>query len=358
MSFIYNQNADGQQIHYDTYKATASKLMEGLTSNISMGENSSSNSAVAYMRNNIYCFSGAKNISEQNELRALLFKEDGSVKPFNQFKKDVQGVINNYETKYLEAEYNYAVAAGTMSEKWQTLWANREAYPYLQYRTVEDDRVRPEHAILDNIVLPITSTEWNRMYPPNGWNCRCTVIPSKNASRLSDEKEVGQMTKPLIKGMFNNNVGKTYVVFDEKNIPMFKNIKGNIQHLDPIKNYNLSIPKLNTLTRYEEVKSVEAYESWWDKMMKENGTGTAKDFMLKDLLQTEIIFEGAAEGIDKTMFKDHVLINKNEKRYEYIGNLKSLLSQPHEVWSQMVDDVQLLFYIQYYAKSRRWHTHQ
>lgn len=45
------------------------------------------------------------------------------------------------------------------------------------YVTVGDDRVRDEHAELDGVTLPKDDPFWLRNYPPNGWNCRCSVIP-------------------------------------------------------------------------------------------------------------------------------------------------------------------------------------
>jgi SPP1 gp7 family putative phage head morphogenesis protein len=45
-----------------------------------------------------------------------------------------------------------------------------------QYSTVGDDRVRPEHAVLDEVVAPKDHPFWDKWWPPNGWNCRCEVI--------------------------------------------------------------------------------------------------------------------------------------------------------------------------------------
>jgi SPP1 gp7 family putative phage head morphogenesis protein len=48
--------------------------------------------------------------------------------------------------------------------------------PYWQYKTVGDDRVRPAHAALADRVWPKTAAVWDVIFPPNGFNCRCTVI--------------------------------------------------------------------------------------------------------------------------------------------------------------------------------------
>lgn len=46
-----------------------------------------------------------------------------------------------------------------------------------EYVTVGDDRVRPEHAELEGTILPKDDPFWRKFWPPNGWNCRCQVIP-------------------------------------------------------------------------------------------------------------------------------------------------------------------------------------
>jgi SPP1 gp7 family putative phage head morphogenesis protein len=53
----------------------------------------------------------------------------------------------------------------------------RLALPYWQYRTQEDERVRPNHAALDLFVARADDPVWGSIYPPNGFNCRCTVDP-------------------------------------------------------------------------------------------------------------------------------------------------------------------------------------
>lgn len=45
-----------------------------------------------------------------------------------------------------------------------------------EYTTVGDDRVRPNHAELDGMRMPVSDPRWNKLMPPNGFNCRCTVI--------------------------------------------------------------------------------------------------------------------------------------------------------------------------------------
>lgn len=53
------------------------------------------------------------------------------------------------------------------------------ARPYVEYVTAGDSRVRPEHEVLHGLIFPSDSPEWARIAPPNGFNCRCSMITRK-----------------------------------------------------------------------------------------------------------------------------------------------------------------------------------
>jgi len=57
----------------------------------------------------------------------------------------------------------------------RNLDANRDLFPYRQYMTARDERVRATHAALDGIVLPADSPFWDRHTPPWEYGCRCDV---------------------------------------------------------------------------------------------------------------------------------------------------------------------------------------
>lgn len=53
-----------------------------------------------------------------------------------------------------------------------------------KYVTAGDDRVRPSHEALDGVTLPKDNPFWDQFWPPNGWNCRCQVIPIYEKRRI------------------------------------------------------------------------------------------------------------------------------------------------------------------------------
>lgn len=134
-------------------------------------------------------FSSFKTFHEMNEAAGLLYTENGEIKPFEQFSNDVRKLNNSYNKQYLKAEYGFAVGSAQMATKWEKFSKKGNRY-YLQYRTENDDLVRPEHRKLHNTTLPIDDPFWRKYYPPNGWGCRCdAVLVLKSKYTLSDSKE-------------------------------------------------------------------------------------------------------------------------------------------------------------------------
>lgn len=55
-----------------------------------------------------------------------------------------------------------------------------------EYATVEDVRVRPEHVALQGTILPKDNDFWTVFWPPNGWSCRCQVLPVFEKTRIKN----------------------------------------------------------------------------------------------------------------------------------------------------------------------------
>lgn len=158
-----------------------------------------------------HIFSGIKTFHQLNEAFPSLLDEKGNRKPFKDFLNDVRKIDNTYNDRYLEAEYNFVAASAEMAGKWEQFAADGDRYN-LQYRTVSDDRVRPEHADMEGITQPIDSPFWAEFYPPNGWNCRCTVVQVRKSkypvTPLDEAMTIGEdaLGKDK-KGVFRFNSG-------------------------------------------------------------------------------------------------------------------------------------------------------
>lgn len=170
----------------------------------------------AYMRQRLersnWIFSGMKTFHELNEAFPSLLDENGNKKPFERFLNDVQTIDTTYNQNYLRAEYNFVHASADMAAKWEQFAADGDRY-LLQYRTANDDRVRPEHADLEGVTLPIDDPFWASYYPPNGWNCRCTVVQVRRGKfQQTPHDEAMQRGEAALqrdtKGIFRFNSGQ------------------------------------------------------------------------------------------------------------------------------------------------------
>ena len=159
-----------------------------------------------------YIFSGMKTFHELNEAFPSLLDSNGNRKTFEAFLNDVRKIDNTYNSNYLRAEYNFVQSSTEMAAKWERFSEDGDRYN-LQYRTANDSKVRPEHAALNGVTLPPSDPFWEEYYPPNGWNCRCTVVqvrkskypatPHEEAMALGEEA-----LQRDTKGIFHFNPGK------------------------------------------------------------------------------------------------------------------------------------------------------
>lgn len=107
----------------------------------------------------------------------------------------------------VRTQIHTAYAAG----RWQAEQAPEidEILTGYTYVTVGDDRVRDDHAGFDGVTLPKDDPFWDINTPPNGWNCRCGVIPEFSKIKKIRPKAVNGV-KPVAGKGFEHNPGKVF----------------------------------------------------------------------------------------------------------------------------------------------------
>ncbi|WP_066568061.1 phage minor head protein [Snodgrassella sp. CFCC 13594] len=83
---------------------------------------------------------------------------------------EVYGAPRRLETLY-RTNMQSAFSAG----QYQTYMGNIDNRPYWQYNAVGDSRTRPSHLAMSGLVYRYDDPFWATFYPPNGYNCRCSV---------------------------------------------------------------------------------------------------------------------------------------------------------------------------------------
>jgi len=122
---------------------------------------------------NLFRFSAGKTLAQVQRLNEI-FRQSSS---FEEFYNQASLQIESYNRHWLESEYTTAVLTGQASSLYNRLKKQTDVFPYWQYRTAGDHLVRPTHQLLEGLILPANDSRWDKIFPPNGWNCRCTIRP-------------------------------------------------------------------------------------------------------------------------------------------------------------------------------------
>lgn len=218
---------------------TAKQLMGGVTKGYgadlhSYAPGTQDHEHLLSLEKDVHVFSGFKTHTQLREATSLLHSK-GKIKPFNEFKRDILALDNQYNKLYLKAEYNQAIASSQASAAWIDAQKSKEQFPKMRYETVGDRNVRPAHQVLNGIIKPLEDGFWDTHYPPNGWQCRCEAVKVLGSARTTTSK--GWPAPPK---MFATNVGKTGVVFPQHHPYYGQASKGVKQQVEKITEQELT----------------------------------------------------------------------------------------------------------------------
>lgn len=222
----------------DTFAELEKALFRGFGAKITdFPEGSKEFVLLTKLRENLNRFSAAKTF--QNVRDTVVFRlDEGRLRPFNEFRRDAKKIFDTYNDNWLKTEFETVISSAQSADQWQDINRDKTTLPLLKYVTAGDERVRPEHVELDGIVRPVTDGFWDTFMPPNGFNCRCTVIQLEDG----DEPISPIITPPPPDpSIFNKNPGKVNFIFKDKGSsphPYFK-VPDNIREF---KKQNFGLP--------------------------------------------------------------------------------------------------------------------
>jgi SPP1 gp7 family putative phage head morphogenesis protein len=126
----------------------------------------------------------------------------------------------------LEAEWRTRTQLAYGAGRMQTLTGDPDVAPMLwgfEYTTVGDDRVRPAHAAMDGVRRPKDDPIWARWTPPNGWQCRCSLLEVWNADaadlRTPSDPQPVEGAEPVPDKGFAFNPADVYGLYLKAKLP-------------------------------------------------------------------------------------------------------------------------------------------
>ncbi len=105
-------------------------------------------------------------------------------KTFLEFKDEVNSIFDRAGLTRLNPYHLETVLRTNLQTAYHAGWIHQikepqfEGFvPYVEYSAILDERTRPSHAALNGKIARLSEFEERGLVPPNGYNCRCTLIP-------------------------------------------------------------------------------------------------------------------------------------------------------------------------------------
>lgn len=168
---------------------------------------------------NLYQFSAAKSVDKMRMLQNTVYRSDGRLKSWAQFRDDADEIQNTENKVWLRVERDNCARQAIMADKFTDMRRDADLYPYWIYKGRMDSRERVEHKAIEGLIFRIGDPAGDACYPPSDWNCRCTGrqlddddIRKGNRHVQTNEEARGWLTandpdtgKPFIDPQFRYN---------------------------------------------------------------------------------------------------------------------------------------------------------
>ena len=297
--------------------------------------NANDDAYLVALEQNLFHFSAAKTLAEVNELNRL-FRES---KGFNDFRKKAKGVTSVFNEQWLRTEYGTAVSVAESASTYRRLVAQANVFPFWEYRTVGDNRVRQEHRDLEGLTLPTDDPRWQKIMPPNGWNCRCYIVPKMaHEGENIDFDAMQQQCDAYLDsnewkrceaqgfGINRADVAEVFTA-DQMYIRKFPDMSSKtLEQITP-REWGVG-ESLDTLKREaeSEVPKYEGSAEAWFEVNKVVEAG-AELLKVKD-------YAGRVWQMGKKAFTIHStdMVKKRRFRTEFLNAIREVAAEPDEVW--------------------------
>lgn len=310
------------------YTTVKSRLSEGI--GIEYGIQNTA--VITAMETNLFHFSAAKTLAEVQQLNQI-YRES---KSFGEFYEKARQVTGKFNKEWARTEYETAGLIAESAATYQRLRNRMDLFPYWEYKTVGDDKVREEHAALNGLILEASDPQWDEIYPPNGWKCRCYVVPRMRAdvkgkvsipqmqARVREYKKTPDWAKAKAQH-FDVNRGKKELVFtrDQMYIKKFPEHAG--KYLNKLTAVSYGLPRSLANCQKGKAAAVEYLDmrgAWWDDNSKNKKAVEFKDMNTRSLM------------LEYKQFLSHT--NPKSKKYsgrtKLLGEIGNVVKNPDEVW--------------------------
>lgn len=129
------------------------------------------------IRRNNAVFSAFRTHRMQNDLASRLLDEDGNLKSFDRWVRDVRGMTSHYCGSWLRTEYDTAVIRAHRAADWRHFEDEADVFPNVRWMPTTSPNQDPLHRQYweARLTLPVNHPFWNDHRPGDRWNCKCSL---------------------------------------------------------------------------------------------------------------------------------------------------------------------------------------
>lgn len=141
----------------------------------------------------------------QNDIARQLLDEDGELKSFDRFARDVDELVApTHLRSWRRTEYATAVIRARQAADWKRFEANQDVLPNLKW--IESTSLHPgaDHKIFWNIIRPIDDPFWGEHRPGDRWNCKCDLEATDEPATPTEDLPEGSPADRPAPGLDNN----------------------------------------------------------------------------------------------------------------------------------------------------------
>lgn len=149
----------------------------------------------------------------QNDIAAQLYDEDGTLKPFDRWAKDVEPMLDHHVGHWLRTEYNTAVIRAQQAADWQRFEENADIMPNLTWIPSTSAQPGADHKIFWGVTLPIDHPFWNSHRPGDRWGCKCSLENTDEPPTVIPDDPNPKQNRPA--DGLDNNPGKDGKLFSD-----------------------------------------------------------------------------------------------------------------------------------------------
>jgi SPP1 gp7 family putative phage head morphogenesis protein len=170
------------------------------------GKNYHDDATARKMRQNLIEFAATKTHVLQKELQSI-GKTAGDR---TAYEEKAQKYLNLQNGTYLDVQASWSARSAQSARQWQEFQRDRDIYPNLKFRTMNDRDVRPAHAALEGLVIAVDDPALDQYMPPLDPRCRCWLEQTRQSvsDSVPDYHPNPQWT---------GNTGKTGIIFNDSN---------------------------------------------------------------------------------------------------------------------------------------------